>query len=240
VAGQPAPPERAPRLKYKYQTIWVQDQLELFNRAIHELNLREVKLKKELTIEALYTTLYAESTTRFADAGLPLRIGEAITLVKILTYGCQYFLSSSERRNGLLVPIWERALEAEVDTTDVLQVIRTVGYYHLLKLSIAISFGVVAKAIGKQAWPLVERQAVTNHIADSIEAGQGLDEEFLYLPLLMAGTHIAHKLKMDGENTRHSLALMKKAYEARPNLFSDDDMIQANKIFSHILKKALK
>ncbi len=240
VAGEPAPQERAPKLEHQYETIWVQGELETFNRAIHELNLRQVKLQNELNAETLYITLYAESTARFADAGLPLRIGEAITLAKILTYSCQYFLSNQNLRNGLLVPIWERALEAEIDTTDVLQVIRVAGYYHLLKLSIAISFGLVAKAIGRHAWPLIERQAVTTYIADSIETGQELDADFLYLPLLMGGTQISNKVKFDGEDVRHSLALMKKAYEARTELFADGEMAQANKIYQHILKKALQ
>jgi hypothetical protein len=240
VAGNPAPPERAPKLKYAYQTIWVQDNLEIFNRAIHEINLREVKLKSELTLEALYVTLYSESTARFADVGLPLRVGEAILLAKILTYSCQYFLANSTRRNGLLVPIWERALEAEIDTTDMLQIIRTVGYYHVLKLAIALSFGIIAKAIGQQIWPLVERQVVTNYIADSIADGQELDEDFLYLPLLMAGTQICDKLRLDGEDVRQSLALMKKAYEARTNLFSDQELARANKIYQNILNKSLQ
>ena len=155
VTGKPDPPERAARLTGKYQTIWVEDYLNVFNKAIQEINSREVKFKKELTVEALYAMLYAESTSRFADAGLPLRIGEAIILAKILTYSCQYFLSSPDRRNGLLVPIWERALDSGADTTDVLEVIRTAGYYHVLKLSAAISFGIVAKAVGGQILPTV-------------------------------------------------------------------------------------
>ncbi|RPJ55787.1 MAG: hypothetical protein EHM12_11560, partial [Dehalococcoidia bacterium] len=227
VAGKPQPSARAPKLKHDYQTVWTRDAIGLFNQAIHELNLSQVKLQQELTVEALYATLYGESTARFADAGLPLRIGEAITLAKILTYSCQYFLSSPERRNGLLVPIWERAFEAEVDTTDALRVIRTAGYYHLLKLSTAIGFGLLAQAVGRQVWSLEERQAVISHVADSIETGQTLDVEFLYLPLLMAGTYISGQLKMEGEDPRHSLALMKKAYEARTDLFLDDDMAQA-------------
>jgi hypothetical protein len=239
VAGKPIAPERAPRLQPQYQTIWLENRMELFNQAIHELNLREVKFKQELTVEALYATLYTESTGRFADAGLPLRIGEAIILGKILTYCCQYFLASSDRRNGLLVPIWERALEAKADTTDVLHVLRTVGYPHLLKLATAISFGVVAKAVGQQVWPLVERQAVINHVAECLEAGQNLDIDFLYLPLLMAGVIIAGKLKLEGENNAESMALLKKAYEARVDLFTDAEMAQANKVFSHLLTRAL-
>lgn len=240
VAGKSAPPERALKLKFQYQTIWVEGYMESFNRAVQEINSREVKFKKELNVDALYAMLYAESTSRLAKSNLPLRIGEAIILAKILTYGCQYFLSSPERRNGLLVPIWERALEAEIDTTDALEVIRSAGYYHVLKLAAAISFGIVTKTVGRQVWPLVERQAVVNHIAECVDEGQELDVDFLYLPLLLAGTQISNKLKFAGENPRQTLELMKQAYEARLDLFAEAEMVEASQIFNHILKKALE
>ncbi|MBI1880492.1 MAG: hypothetical protein HYR94_20125 [Chloroflexi bacterium] len=239
VRGEPDPPERAPRLKHTYQTIWVEDNAQFFNQAIQEINLRQVKLQNELILEGLYTTLYAESVSRFADSGLPLRIGEAITLAKILTYSCQYFLSNPDRYNGLLVPMWERAFEEGLDTTNALDVIRSAGYTHLLKLALAISFGLIAEAVGRQFWPLQERQAVISFVAANIESGQELDPEFLYLPLLMAGTHIAHKIRLEGEDVQHSLALMKKARAARKGLFLDEDMAQASQIFNQIMKKAL-
>lgn len=237
VVGKPQSSERAPKLKHTYQTLWTHDAIGMFNQAIHELNLRQVKLHQELSLEALYATLYAESVSRFADAGLPLRIGEAITLAKILTYSSQYFLGSPERRNGLLAPMWERALEANADTTDALQVVRTAGYYHLLKISIAISFNLIAQAVGRHLWPITERQAVTTHIADSIETGQTLDPDFLYLPLLLAGTYISSKVTLEGENPGHSLALMKKAYESRADLFLDDEMAPASQAYNTILQK---
>jgi hypothetical protein len=239
VRGEPAPPERAPRLKHTYQTIWVENNAQFFNQAIQEINLRQVKLQNELTLEGLYTTLYAESIGRFADAGLPLRVGEAITLAKILTYSCQYFLSNPNRYNGLLVPMWQRAFEEGIDTTNALDVIRSAGYTHLLKLALAISFGLVAEAFGRQFWPLRERQAVISFVTTNIESGQEMDPEFLYLPLLMAGTYIARKIKLEGEDVQHSLALMKKARAARKDLFLDEDMAQANQIFNQIMKKAL-
>lgn len=239
VEGKPNPPERAPRMKYTYQTIWVESNAEFYNQALQELNSRQVKLKNELTPEALYVTLYAESVNRFADTGLPLRIGEAITLAKILTYSCQYFLNNPDRYNGLLVPMWERALEEGLDTTHALEVVRTAGYAHLLKLALALSFGLVAQAVGRQLWPLHERQAVANFITANVESGQAIDPEFLYLPLLMAGTYISPKIKLEGEDVQHSLALMKKARQARRDLFLDEDMAQANQIFNQIMKKVL-
>lgn len=240
IEGQPQESERAPRLKHNYQTIWTKEQLTVFNQANHEINLRDEKFKKELTPEALYVTLYSESVFRFADAGIPLRIGEAITLAKILTYSCQYFLSNPKRRKGLLVPIWERALDAGIDTSSALQVLRTAGYSHVLRLAIAVSFGVIARALGRQPWSVEERQLVIHHIADHIEAGQNTEEDFLYLPLLMAGTLVAGNVQMDGEDVGRSLELMKKAYEARNDLFFDDDMEQADKIYKQILNQAMQ
>lgn len=240
IAGKPQLSERAPKLGHNYQTMWTRDQMDLFNRAVHELNLRQVKLKNELISEAVYATLYAESTARFADVGLPLRIGEAIIMAKILTYSCQYFLSTPDRWNGLLVPMWERALDANLDTTDALQVFRTVGYYHLLRLAIAMSFGLIARAVGRQLWTMEERQAVNDHISDSIETGQTLNVEFLYLPLLIAGTAINDRLTLEGEDPRHTLALMKQAYETRPDLFLDDDMAEASRIYHQILTRAIQ
>lgn len=239
VAGQPSPPERAPRLNHQYETIWSEDKTELLNQALQEVNSRQSKFNKELTTEAIFTTLYAESVSRFADAGLPLRIGEAIILAKILTFSCQYFLTRPDHTNALLVPMWEQALEAQTDTTYPLEVIRSIGYFHLLKLALTLSFGLIAQATGRQPWPLNERQAVTQYIIENIETGQQMDPEFLYLPLLMAGTHISSKIKLEGETPQHSLALMKKAREARRDIFLDEDMVPAGQIFNQILKKAL-
>jgi hypothetical protein len=239
IEGAPNPPERAPRLNHSYETIWVTEHAQTFNQAIQEINSRQVNFKNELTDEALFTQLYAESVSRFADVGLPLRIGEAITLAKILTYSCRYFLNHPDHYSGLMVPIWERALTDGVNTTHALEVIRSVGYQHLLKLALALSFGIIAQALGRQYWPLHERQAVINYVADNIETGQSLDPEFLYLPLLIAGTYISKQVKLSGEDVQHSLALMKKARETRRGLFLDEDMAQANQVCNQIFKKVL-
>ncbi len=240
IAGELQVTERAPRLDHAYQTIWTPEAMGFLKQALHEIQLRDARLKDDLTPEALYAALYSETTFRFADAGLPLRIGEAITLAKILTYSCQFFLSQPSRRRGLLVPIWERALDAGIDTSNALQVIRNAGYGHILKLSIAISFGLVAQAIGRQPWSLEERQGVTEHIVENIEIGENTDVDFLYLPLLMGGTLISGQLVLDGENAKESLALMRKAREARQDLFFDEDMAEANKIYGQILQKAMQ
>ena len=239
IEGTPKVMARAPKLNHTYEKIWVEENYKSFSDAIQELNSRQVKLKDELTVEKLYVNFYGESVARFADCGMPMRIGEAITMAKILTYSAQYFLSSPKRSNGLLVPIWERANLQEVNTTDALNVIRTVGFHHVIRLASAVSFGLIAKAVGQQHWSLNERHAVANHIADSLDKGQAIDLEFMYLPLLIAGTQIGTKVKMQGEDVKHSVSLMKAARNERKILFADDDMARAEKIYNQIIKKAL-
>ena len=115
-----------------------------------------------------------------------------------------------------------------------LEVIRTAGYYHVIKLSAAISLGLIAIGL------VASSAAVVNHIADSIEVSEELDIDFLYLPLLLAGTYISNKVKLNGENPRHTLELMKKAYESRLDLFAEADMAETNKVFNQFLRNGLQ
>ncbi|HMR67757.1 MAG TPA: hypothetical protein PKE64_27415, partial [Anaerolineae bacterium] len=168
----------------------------------------------------------------------PLRIGVAFMLAKIVTFPCQYFLDNPNLAPRVLVPIWERAYELDADTTHAMQLIRTVGFHHLIRLSVATSFGVIAQTTGKQLWELEERQAVASHVADSLEMGESLDLDFLYLPLLMAGTRLSARLKMPDEDPAHSVALMRQARLARTDLFTDQEMKTANHLYNQILQKA--
>jgi hypothetical protein len=238
--GSPKPLQSTQQLQHKYEVLWKEESLPPLNKAIHEINSRQVQLRDELTREQLFVNLYGESTARFADAGQPLRVGEAITLAKILTYTCEYFLNNSDLSSGLLVPIWERAFAGEEDTTEGLEIVRTTGYYHIIRLAAALSFGLLAKKFNKQNWSLEERRLVGKHIADSLELGQNLDLEFLYLPLLLAGTLISREVKLTGEDSIQSLALMKAARDARAELFTDEDFALPDKIYNRILNDALK
>jgi hypothetical protein len=238
VTAEGTPLEESPDLKPSLSSVWTIQEGQYFHQAIQEINNRQVKLKTELSPEALFVNLYAESTVKFADAGVPLRVGEAIILGKILTYSCQYFLSHPKRSYGLLAPIWEQALQMGIDTTEAIEVVRQVGYHHILRLSVAMSFGILAQTFRRHFWSLEERQGVTNYIADSVEMGNPLDLEFLYLPLLMAGSQISSKVRLEGEDPAQTLALIKKARAARKELFADEDMAQANKIYNQILSKA--
>ncbi len=240
VEGDAQEPSSAQALEHGYQVIWEKAQLDFLVHAQHEVKLRQAKLKEELMTEPLYIAMYSESVNRFADMGIGLRIGEAILIAKILTFTCELFLTSPKRMGGLLIPIWERAVDGGIDTTDPFQVIRWAGYTHILKLGIATSFGLIAQTIGQQPWSLEERQAVSHHLVDNIEIGEPTEFDFIYLPLMLGGALVSNKLQMDGEDLQHTAALVYKAYKSRDEIFSDDEMKQAKRVFETALKRLLK
>ncbi|MFQ5611028.1 MAG: hypothetical protein ACE5H9_02740 [Anaerolineae bacterium] len=226
-------------LKPVFQSWWTLEDWNVQHKARHEVNDRRVQIIHDLNAEALFANLYAEGTERFVDCGVPLRIGEAIGLAKILTFTARYFLDNGPIQDGLLVPVWERALRSEYPTTDVMDLIRVVGYRHLIRLSAALSFGMVAQTLGRQPWPLDERRAIIRFLADALEEGDSLEEVFIYAPLMMGATRVMSQLRLENEDPRHSLQLLKKARQARAEVFADEDLQEISRIFDQLLSAAL-
>lgn len=230
---------QASNLETRFQAVWSREDVDRQAETLHEVSQRRANIMDELQIEPLFVGLFVEGQRRFADAGLPLRVGEAVALSKILTYTVQHFLANSDMQDGLLVPMWELANEYDLPTGDPLWVVRNVGFHHLLRLSVALSFGIVRKALGRHPWNVEERRAVISLVADSVEARQTLPTEFLYIPLLMAAVAISRQVVMEGEDSEHSLRLLKKAKAARADVFADPDLAEANLIFDRLMNAAL-
>ena len=232
-------PTESPKLDWSYQQVWTIEMAELMHKARAEVNEARIKILEDLQVEPLFTALYAESTERFADAGLPLRIGEAIALGKLLTYTAHTFLAKGPLQDGLLYPIWERAIANDMSTANTCDVIKFAGYKHILRLATAISFGMVAENIGHHAWSQQERQEVTNFIATALDEGMTLPADFLYLPLMMGALNIVGKVRLPNEDLNHTLNLIRKARIERPDILSDEDMAQANQIYNQMLEQSL-
>ena len=239
VRGKVEATEQGSNLETRFQAVWSREDVNRQAETLQEVSQRRANIADELQIEPLFVGLLVEGQKRFADAGLPLRVGEAVALGKILTYTVQHFLANSDMQDGLLAPMWELANEYDLPTGDPLWVMRNVGFHHLLRLSVALSFGIVRQALGNHPWNVEERRAVISLVADSVEARQTLQSEFLYIPLLMAAVPISRQVVMDGEDSEHSLRLLKKAKAARADVFADPDLAEANLIFDRLMNAAL-
>ncbi len=235
--GEEAPTDN---LKPTYKKLWDRDMAHIQHQAQQEINKIRATILKDLAIEPLFVALYAETQQRFVDAGLPLRIGEAIALGKLLTYTCQLFLKQSNLQDGLLCPIWERALFNNYPTTDIRKMMRDVGYRHIVRLSIALSFGLIGRVAGSPPWSKEEQSALMEYVVDALEEGLPLEPDFLYLPLMLGALIVVKNIQLPGEDMAHTVRLIKQAREARQNLFEDQDLVIANRLYASFLQKALK
>jgi hypothetical protein len=227
-------------LEWQFQSLWKPGDIESQNKAQHEVNDRRVYILDELDREPLFVHLLAETQKRYEEAGLPLHLGEAIAAAKMLTYTAEYFLKDGQVQDGLLVPIFERAVGQDITTSEVLAVIRFAGYYHLTRLACAMSFGLVAQALKRQPWSIEERRAVIDLVATQVDTGRALPPEFLYIPLLLGATQVADKVVMEGEDCRQSLNMLREAKADRQQVFEDEEaLMEASEIFDQLMTAAL-
>lgn len=237
ILDNPASEPTEQSLKESYTKLWDRDIGHLQQQAQKLINDVRASITEDLNVESLFIALYAENQQRFADAGLPLRIGEAIAIAKLLTYISHIFLNNPDLQDGLLCPIWERALYNNYPTTDIRQTIRDVGYKHILKLAITISFGMIAQKAGKYLWNKSERDGVKDYIIEALEEGTPIEEDFLYLPLMMGAALILKQIRLPNEDVANTIALVKQAYLARENLFKDEETLQAQKLYLQFLER---
>jgi hypothetical protein len=240
VRGRAESSEESPDLQTRFQSLWSQEDLQRQSQALQEVNQRRATIDEQLQTEPLFVALFVEGQKRFADAGVRLRIGEAIALGKVLTYTVQHFMADGDRQDALLVPIWELAREYNQPTSDPLWLVRHVGFRHLLRLSVALSFGVIRQALGRHPWSLEERRAVISLIGNTVEAGQTLPLEFVYIPLLLAAPLVSGQVRLEDEDNQHSLSLLQIAKARRADVLDDPDLADANAIFESVLKAAMQ
>lgn len=223
---------------HQYNKIWDVDTSDSQHKAQIEINDNRLTILDSLKIEPLFAAFYMENHLRFLDVGIALEVGEAIALAKLLTFTAQLFLSKVQWQDGLLCPIWERALINDYPTNEPLKVLRIVGYKHILQLTIALSFSFIARQYGQHPWAQEEREAVLAHVVDALEEGEALEADFFYLPLMMGALTVIRQVQLPDEDINETMASIQEAYQNREDLFLDEEMTLAKKVFTTLLQKA--
>jgi hypothetical protein len=214
VAGAPSPGP-APDLTPTYLPHWTVQDMPIQGKALRYVNDQRIYLLPKVTRPALYLAFLEESQERFREAGLPLHIGEALFLAKILTYTVEYFLKRSERQDAILVPAYSLAYRYDLSVDDPVMLICRADYARLARLAISLSFGLLHLRFKREFWTQEEQRAVADLVAERVERGGLLPAEFLYLPLLLGGVLVAEEAQMPGEKPDQSLALLGQAYQKR-------------------------
>jgi len=239
IARRAETPQEPPTSASKFESLWNIQDGTLQIKAQQEITERRIHIHEALAAEPLYAALFTEGHERCIRAGIQPRIGEAIALGKILTFAARRFLNNDAISDGLLVPIWETALRLGMVTDDPMWVVRKIGFGHLTRLAVALSFGLIAKALNTQPWGLEERRGLIQEISNRLDGGDSLPVELLYIPLLAASTVVAREISTAGENVRQSLELLKAAKLARAEVFADPELAQSSALVDRLLEAAI-
>jgi hypothetical protein len=211
----PLQPGPSPDMTPTYLSHWTVADLPIQGKARKHVNDQRLYLLPQLTRRALYMTFLEESQERLKDASLPLQLGEAVFLSKILTHTVEYFLEHPNGQEAVLIPAYILAYRYNLPTNDPVFLVVRADYARIARLAISLSFGILRRRLGRDVWSKEEQLAVTDLVANRVERGGSLPAEFLYLPLLLGGLMVAENVQMPGEDLGQSLDLFAKARQQR-------------------------
>lgn len=214
VGGSPTNPP-LPDLTPTFLSHWTVADLPIQGKARAYVNDQRIYLQPKLTRQALYLAFLEESRERFKDASLPLQIGEAVFLAKILTHTVEYFCQQPGWQDAILIPAYNLAFRYNLPVDDPVFLIVRADYARITRMAVSFSFGLLRQRVGRDIWTVEEQLAVANLLADRVERGGTLPAEFLYLPLLLGGLLVGSKVQMPGEELEQSLKLLAKARRQR-------------------------
>ena len=230
---QPGPP---PDLTPTFFSSWTVADLPIQGKAQQYVNDQRLYLLPKLLRQPLYLAFMEESQSRFRDATLPLQIGEAIFLAKILTYCAEYFLNRTDRQDAVLVPAYSLAFRYDLPVSDPVSLVARADYSRMIRLAESISFGLLRQRLGHNPWTREEQLAVSDLVVDRVEHRGNLPAELLYLPLLLGSLLVAAQIQMPGENLSQSFSLLAKSYNQRTTELADNPELVA--IFGQLLRAA--
>jgi len=219
-----------------FTSLWTLENWDLQHRASQEVNERRAYIVPHLVSEAIYVPLLDESRRRFADAGVVLHVGEAITLAKILTHTVSYFMRNADLQDGLLIPIYMQAYVHDLPTDNATWLVSEAGHSRIVRLAIALSFALVESTLKRQPWLLEEQRALADFIVGILESSRPLPVEFLYLPLLMGGALTMREVVMEGEDPQQSLQMLAQVKEKRVEDFTGE-AAETGRLFDSLLAK---
>jgi hypothetical protein len=219
-------PEPVPDLTPTFLSHWSVDDLLFQGKARQYVNDQRLYLQPKLTTRALYVAFLEESQERFRDASLPLHIGEAIFLAKILTYAVEYFLKRPGWQDAILIPAYTLAFRHGLPTSEPVFLVVRADFARLARLACSLSFGLLRQHLKRDLWTMEEQLAVSDLLTARVARGGSLPAEFLYLPLVLGGLLVATQVQMPGENLEQGLDLLAQARQRRNvDLAQNQDLV---------------
>lgn len=235
VAGSPAAAS-TPDLTPTFLSHWTVQDLSIQGKARKQIKDQQVYLEPLLSRSALYRTFLEESQDRYRDAGLPLHLGEAVFLAKILCFTVEYLLRIPHGYEALLIPAYVLAYQHDLPTSDPVLLVARADYARMTRLAMSLSFGLLRERFKRDIWSLEEQAAVSHFVSARVERPAPIPAEFLYLPLILGGLMVGRQVTMPGEDVAQSLGLLTKGLEERQAEL--DENLELSEILGRLFQEA--
>jgi hypothetical protein len=236
VDGSPAVAGPAQDLTPTFLSHWNVAELSIQGKARQQVNDQQLYLEPLLSRPALYRTFLEESQARYREAGLPLHLGEAIFLAKILCFAVEYFLQLPHGYEALLIPAYTLAYRHNLPTNDPVFLLVRADYARMTRLAMSLSFGLLRERLKRDRWSLEEQIALSQFVSDRVERPAPIPAEFLYLPLILGGLMVCSRVTMPGEDVRQSLDLLAKGQAERQTELSEN--VELTELLEQLYREA--
>lgn len=219
LAGQVPMPTN--EIKPRYEALWTVRNLEQELDKIKAMSGEAQRFANSFTREHIHALLLKHTKDFFGEADMPLHPGEALFITKIMTYVFEDGLSL-EAGFSLEGSRWFQQLCRLIlynpAATKNLDGLLKLLYLDALYDAILLGFSIVEHDAKEE---FGDKQEQIEYATKAVAALRGqipMGLEYVYVPLILAGTILAPRVTAINENPWHSIASLKEARDGRTSL----------------------
>lgn len=209
----------------RYESLWTTGDLEQEQKQARSMASEALRFSHSLGRQAIYEPLWDRTKNTFGDGGVPLHPGEIMYITKILTYVMEDGLDK-EDNFSLAESRWFKRLcwlmAHNPDTLNNTNQLIRILYPDIVHDAVLLGFSMIPTSVKVDFGDETEQATYATRLVGALEGQVPLILEYIYVPLVMAGTLLAAQVTFPGENPWHSLERLKEAQQGRISLAGAD------------------
>lgn len=205
----------------RYEPLWTVRDLQQEIARTKEIAGEALAYARRLTVDDLYPILISHTRQAFSHVGLPLHLGEAMTMARLLTY---VMTGGLDQEAGVTLPQarWFQRLcwllahhPTATQTPD--QLVQSL-YPNVVHDAALLGFGMVARRVAVNFGSEAEQHEYVEKLLAGLAGHLPLGLEHVYVPLVMAGVALTAQVRAPDEDPWRSLELLEEARSGRVRL----------------------
>lgn len=205
----------------RYEPLWTVRDLQQEIARTKEIAGEALAYVRRLTVDELYPVLISHTRQTFSHVGLPVHLGEAMAMARLLTY---VMTGGLEEEAGITLPQarWFQRLcwlmahhPTATQTPD--QLVQSL-YPNVVHDAALLGFQMVARRVSVNFGSEAEQQDYAEKLLAGLAGHLPVGLEHVYVPLVMAGVVLTDQVCAPDEDPWESLELLDEARSGRMRL----------------------